>query len=157
MKAATGQRGAPASSSCGSIHSIGARTCSSRSRSQAPCRREGRLAAVPIPEVASIASTFASAVEWCTTAAPQPLQPAVQVIGGDIASVVALSPTLPAVARLGVSMSQLSMQFTSPGTMCCLLHCSQLEQTSEPQMLRVRLLQSCRQSRAKPMLLFYRS
>jgi hypothetical protein len=56
-----------------------------------------------IPEIASIASTFQTAVEWAATAAPEPLQPAVQIIGGDLASVVALSPTLPAVGRLGVS------------------------------------------------------
>eukprot|EP00877_Chromochloris_zofingiensis_P006184 jgi/Chrzof1/1819/Cz10g22110.t1_STN8[v5.2] len=56
--------------------------------------------AVLIPEVASIASTLQSVVDAVTNVAPAQLQPAVQVIGGDVASVVALTPTLPGVARL---------------------------------------------------------
>lgn len=58
--------------------------------------------AVLIPEVASIASTLQSVVDAVTNVAPAQLQPAVQVIGGDVASVVALTPTLPGVARLTV-------------------------------------------------------
>lgn len=57
---------------------------------------------VPIPEIASIASSVQTLVETITSAAPEPLQPAVQVIGGDIASVAALSPTMPGLMRLTV-------------------------------------------------------
>jgi hypothetical protein len=59
--------------------------------------------AVPIPEIASIASSLQTWVDTIASAAPEPLQPAVQVIGGDIASVAALSPTMPGLLRLTVS------------------------------------------------------
>lgn len=59
---------------------------------------------VAIPELATIASTVETWVQTLASAAPAPLQPAVQVIGGDIASVAALSPTLPGLARLSVRL-----------------------------------------------------
>lgn len=68
------------------------------------CRRQRQCStqAVAIPEIASIASSVQTLVDTIASAAPEPLQPAVQVIGGDIASVAALSPTMAGVARLTV-------------------------------------------------------
>eukprot|EP00775_Hariotina_reticulata_P012397 gene12397-12532_t len=63
--------------------------------------RSIRSRAVPIPEIASIASSVQTLVDTIASAAPEPIQPAVQVIGGDIASVAALAPTIPGLARLG--------------------------------------------------------
>ncbi len=60
--------------------------------------------ALPIPELASVATSVESIVNSIASHAPGPLQPAVQVIGGDIASVAALSPTLPGLARLTVGV-----------------------------------------------------
>ncbi|WIA36617.1 hypothetical protein OEZ86_007905 [Tetradesmus obliquus] len=74
------------------------RSCSSTlvsKRSSSRCRQQ----AIPIPEIASIATSVESIVNELASHAG-PLQPAVQVIGGDIASVAALSPTLPGLARL---------------------------------------------------------
>eukprot|EP00882_Tetradesmus_deserticola_P007090 GHRQ01007464.1.p1 GENE.GHRQ01007464.1~~GHRQ01007464.1.p1 ORF type:complete len:348 (+),score=112.45 GHRQ01007464.1:87-1130(+) len=74
------------------------RACSSTlvlHRSGTKCRQR----AVPIPELASIATSVESIVNELASHAG-PLQPAVQVIGGDVASVAALSPTLPGLARL---------------------------------------------------------
>lgn len=71
--------------------------------SQCQRRRQQVPQAVPIPEIASIASTVQTFVDTIASAAPEPLQPAVQVIGGDIASVAALSPTMPGLLRLTVS------------------------------------------------------
>lgn len=65
--------------------------------------RTARHQAVAIPEIASIASSVQNIVDTIASAAPGPLQPAVQVIGGDIASVAALAPTMPGLARLTVS------------------------------------------------------
>lgn len=62
-----------------------------------------RHQAVAIPEIASIASSVQNIVDSIASAAPGPLQPAVQVIGGDVASVAALAPTMPGLARLTVS------------------------------------------------------
>jgi len=73
------------------------------SSSQCQRRRQQVPQAVPIPEIASIASTVQTFVDTIASAAPEPLQPAVQVIGGDIASVAALSPTMPGLLRLTVS------------------------------------------------------
>ncbi|GFR51243.1 hypothetical protein Agub_g13618 [Astrephomene gubernaculifera] len=53
-----------------------------------------------LPEIASIADAFQGVVAAATAAAPAPLQPAVSVIGGDIASLATLSPTLPGLGRL---------------------------------------------------------
>lgn len=53
-------------------------------------------------EAASLVSRF---VDLVATASPAPLQPAVNVIGMDIASTVALQPTMPGVARLAVRQS----------------------------------------------------
>ena len=50
-------------------------------------------------QAASVVSRF---VDLVATASPAPLQPAVNVIGMDIASTVALQPTMPGVARLAV-------------------------------------------------------
>ena len=50
-------------------------------------------------EAASLVSRF---VDLVATASPTPLQPAVNVIGMDIASTVALQPTMPGLARLAV-------------------------------------------------------
>lgn len=66
-------------------------------------QRQRMTQAVAIPEIATLASTVQTFVDTIASAAPQPLQPAVQVIGGDIASVAALSPTLPGLLRLTVS------------------------------------------------------
>lgn len=66
-------------------------------------RRATRHQAVAIPEIASIASSVQSIVDTIASAAPGPLQPAVQVIGGDVASVAALAPTMPGLVRLTVS------------------------------------------------------
>lgn len=57
-----------------------------------------------IPEIASIASSVQNIVDSIASAAPGPLQPAVQVIGGDVASVAALAPTMPGLARLAVGV-----------------------------------------------------
>lgn len=68
-------------------------------------RKQQRVTqAVAIPEIASIASTVQTFVDTIASAAPVPLQPAVQVIGGDIASVAALSPTMAGVMRLTVGV-----------------------------------------------------
>jgi hypothetical protein len=66
-------------------------------------KRQRMTQAVAIPEIASIASTVQTFVDTIASAAPEPLQPAVQVIGGDIASVAALQPTIAGLARLTVS------------------------------------------------------
>lgn len=66
-------------------------------------KRPRMTQAVAIPEIASIASTVQTFVDTIASAAPEPLQPAVQVIGGDIASVAALQPTIAGLARLTVS------------------------------------------------------
>lgn len=66
-------------------------------------KRQRMTQAVAIPEIASIASTVQTFVDTIASAAPEPLQPAVQVIGGDIASVAALSPTMAGLFRLTVS------------------------------------------------------
>ena len=50
-------------------------------------------------EAASLVSKF---VDLVATASPAPLQPAVNVLGMDIASTVALQPTYPGLARLAV-------------------------------------------------------
>ena len=50
-------------------------------------------------EAASLVSKF---VDLVATASPAPLQPAVNVLGMDIASTVALQPTFPGLARLAV-------------------------------------------------------
>lgn len=52
------------------------------------------------PEIATIATTVQTVVDHLATVAPTPLQPAVNVLGGDIASLAALSPTMPGLARL---------------------------------------------------------
>ena len=52
-------------------------------------------------EAASLVSRF---VDLVATASPAPLQPAVNVIGMDIASAVALQPTMPGLARLAVRL-----------------------------------------------------
>lgn len=81
------------------------------SRLKPPCssvvatKCRSRLHAVPIPEIASIATSVESIVNSIASHAPAPLQPAVQVIGGDIASVAALAPTIPGLARLTVRES----------------------------------------------------
>jgi hypothetical protein len=80
------------------------RSCTSTlvpQRSNNRCRQQ----AVAIPEIASIATSVESIVNELASHAG-PLQPAVQVIGGDIASVAALSPTLPGLARLTVRVLQ---------------------------------------------------
>lgn len=70
-------------------------------------------------EAASLVSRF---VELVATASPAPLQPAVNVLGMDIASTVALQPTPPGLARLAVRAGSTSSCLTS-GPRCYLLLC----------------------------------
>jgi hypothetical protein len=93
-------------------------------RSSSRCRQQ----AVPIPELASIATSLESIVNELASHAG-PLQPAVQVIGGDIASVAALSPTLPGVARLTVRVLQpvtdVGQHISGCQASCGIAHCKQ--------------------------------
>lgn len=61
-------------------------------------------AASATAEVATLAETVQSLVYSISAAAPEQLQPVVNTIGGDIASLALLSPTLPGLARLTVSL-----------------------------------------------------
>ena len=71
--------------------------------------------AVPAIEIASLDAILFSMqslpisvqafVDTTASAAPGPLQPAIQAIGGDVAALLALAPTLPGVARLLVSIT----------------------------------------------------
>lgn len=54
------------------------------------------------PELASIVDAVQNVVAAAAAAAPAPLQPAVSTIGGDIAAIATLSPTLPGLGRLTV-------------------------------------------------------
>jgi len=62
-------------------------------------------------QAASVVSRF---VDLVATASPAPLQPAVNVIGMDIASTVALQPTMPGVARLAVRALCVTTPFQAP-------------------------------------------
>lgn len=74
-----------------------------RSQQQQVPGRPSIQTKVAVPELAELATTVQSAVEYVSSIAPGPIQPAVEVIGGDIASLVALAPTVPGIARLVVS------------------------------------------------------
>lgn len=54
-------------------------------------------------ELAQLSSSILSAVETVASAAPQPLDTAIRVVGGDLSQVAALSPTPDGIARLSVS------------------------------------------------------
>ena len=79
----------------------------------APCsgsirRIDWRRPALVVPDLAAlenVASAVASGVDQIASASPAALQPFVQLIGGDVASAVALSPTPAGVARLSVRES----------------------------------------------------
>lgn len=90
------------------------------------CRRQRQCStqAVAIPEIASIASSVQTLVDTIASAAPEPLQPAVQVIGGDIASVAALSPTMAGLARLTVRAQNSSGRGPHPHTLACTQLCT---------------------------------
>jgi hypothetical protein len=98
--------------SCGALAATGAimrQAAPHRAPFSGPCahQRPGRLRraqAVAIPDLASLASSVQTVVDALASAAPEALQPAVQLIGGDVAAVAALSPTIPGLARLSVSV-----------------------------------------------------
>lgn len=62
-----------------------------------PNRKVGTAAALGF---VAIANSVQSVVDAVASAAPAPLQPVVSLVGDDLASVVALDPTLPGLARL---------------------------------------------------------
>ncbi|EFJ45526.1 hypothetical protein VOLCADRAFT_82302 [Volvox carteri f. nagariensis] len=89
----------------------GLRRASQHSQQFKPCsfklKRENGLSIRPVvsvqatgPELASIADAVQSVVTAAAAAAPAPLQPAVSTIGGDLAALATLSPTLPGLGRL---------------------------------------------------------
>jgi hypothetical protein len=80
-------------------HSHAASSAYSRQRQRSGTRAQG----LAVAEIASIASAVQDLMDTIVQGTPAPLQPAVQVVAGDVASAAALAPTLPGVARLAVS------------------------------------------------------
>ena len=76
---------------------------SSRRRTAAANWRRPALV-VDLAALESVASAVQAGVEQIASASPAALQPAVRLIGGDVASTLGLSPTLPGLARLSVSV-----------------------------------------------------
>jgi hypothetical protein len=102
------------------------------------CRKQQRCqkrpsAALELFESAQLAGDAVKGLfSMVATATPAPLQPAVQVIGADLSGLIALQPTLPGLARLGVRMDPLVSHTISPASLllylfrswahaCCLL------------------------------------
>ncbi|GLC37701.1 hypothetical protein PLESTB_000886900 [Pleodorina starrii] len=97
------QRQLPSRSSCrlGGQQSRQFKPCSFKiSNRQEPITRPVVAVQATGPELASIADAVQSAVTAAAAVAPAPLQPAVTTIGGDIAALATLSPTLPGLGRL---------------------------------------------------------
>ena len=87
-----------------------ARSLARRCRRAALAQADGDTL-LAVSEAASLVSRF---VDLVATASPAPLQPAVNVIGMDIASTVALQPTMPGLARLAVRPSYFSLEIDLP-------------------------------------------
>ncbi|KAG2491716.1 hypothetical protein HYH03_009879 [Edaphochlamys debaryana] len=79
-----------------------AKACGFHVKARLPQHQAGTrtVAALAGPELASIADAVSAATAAAAAVVPAPIQPAVSTIGGDIAALAALSPTLPGVARL---------------------------------------------------------
>nr|AAO63769.1 protein kinase [Chlamydomonas reinhardtii] len=97
------QQGTLRRSSAGSTRQA---TAPSRAAAFKPCsftctrRGQHMVTRATGPELASLAEAVTSVVAAATAAAPAPLQPAVATIGGDVAALATLSPTLPGIGRL---------------------------------------------------------
>jgi hypothetical protein len=75
----------------------------------APVQRRNRAARLPLRAVGlgDLSASVVSIVDSLSSLAPATLQPVVSTIGGDVASLVAGAPTIPAIGRLLVSTTGL--------------------------------------------------
>jgi hypothetical protein len=66
------------------------------------------LASASVTDLAELGMTVQGFVNTLSALAPEPVQPVINLIGGDIASLVTLSPSFPTLARVTVSLSDCS-------------------------------------------------